>query len=108
MGISNMTTYTGTASELIVPNVPSYVGTASELMSQQLQINGVLLDNVGFCILARYGMIQCKGYQPRKTLENGRVAKGKPARVYELESKEWFVVSLGEAEATRSEETVVE
>ena len=98
MGISNMTTYTG---------------TASDLMSQQLQINGVLLDNVGFCILARYGMIQCKGYQPRKTLENGRVAKGKPARVYELESKEGFVVSLGEdeatqAEATQAEETVVE
>ena len=73
----------------------TYTGTASELMSQQLQINGVLLDNVGFCILARYGMIQQLGYQPRKTLENGRVAKGKPARVYELQSKEGFVVSLG-------------
>ena len=86
----------------------TYTGTASELMAQQLQINGVLLDNVGFCILARYGMVQCKGYQPRKTLENGRVAKGKPARVYEVSSKYGFVVSLDEAEATRSEETVVE
>jgi hypothetical protein len=28
-----------------------HTGTASELMAQQLQINGVLLDNVGFCIL---------------------------------------------------------
>ena len=81
----------------------TYTGTASELMSQQLQINGVLLDNVGFCILARYGMIKHTGYQPRKTLENGRVAKGKPARVYELESKEGFVVSLG-----TQQETVVE
>ena len=87
MGISNMTTYTG---------------TASELMSQQLQINGVLLDNVGFCILARYGMIQCKGYQPRKTLENGRVAKGKPARVYEISSKGGFVVSTGEESVDQS------
>lgn len=86
----------------------TYTGTASELMSKQLQINGVLLDNVGFCILARYGMIQCKGHQPRKTLENGRVAKGKPARVYLVESKEGFVVSIGEAEATQAEETVVE
>lgn len=85
-----------------------YTGTASELMTQQLQINGVLLDNVGLCILARYGMIQRTGYQPRKTLENGRVAKGKPARVYVVKSKEGFVVSLGEAEATQAEETVVE
>ena len=73
-----------------------YTGTASELMAQQLQINGVLLDNVGFCILARYGMIEHTGYQPRKTLENGRVAKGKPARVYELESKQGFVIGIGE------------
>lgn len=89
----------------------TYTGTASELMAQQLQINRVLLDNVGFCILARYGMIQCKGYQPRKTLENGRVAKGKPARVYELESKEGIVVSLGEEsvdQSVQAEETVVE
>lgn len=103
-----MTTYAGTASELLTPNTTYYVGTASELMSKQLQINGILLDNVGLCILARYGMIKHTGYQPRKTLENGRVAKGKPARVYELESKEGFVVSLGEAEATQAEETVVE
>ena len=86
----------------------TYTGTASELMTQQLQINGVLLDNVGLCILARYGMIKRTGYQPRKTLENGRVAKGKPARVYEISSKGGFVVSLGEAEATQAEETVVE
>lgn len=85
-----------------------HTGTASELMAQQLQINGVLLDNVGFCILARYSMIKHTGYQPRKTLENGRVAKGKPARVYVVESKEGFVVSLGEAEATQAEETIVE
>ena len=103
-----MQTYTGTTSELLAPNTTSYVGTASELMSQQLQVNGVLLDNVGFCILARYGMIEYVGNQARKVQENGRVAKGKPARVYELESKEGFVVSLGEAEATQAEETVVE
>ena len=81
----------------------TYTGTASELMSQQLQINGVLLDNVGFCILARYGMIQHTGNQARKVQENGRVAKGKPARVYKLESKQGFVVSLG-----TQQETVVE
>ena len=86
----------------------TYTGTASELMSQQLQVNGVLLDNVGFCILARYGMIEYVGNQARKVQENGRVAKGKPARVYKLESREGFVVSLGEAEATQAEETVVE
>ena len=98
-----MQTYTGTTSELLAPNTTSYVGTASELMSQQLQINGVLMDNVGFCILARYGMIEYVGNQARKVQEDGRVAKGKPARVYKLESKEGFVVSL----ATQ-QETVVE
>ncbi len=79
----------------------TYTGTASELMSQQLQINGVLLDNVGFCIFTRYGMIEYVGNQVRKVQENGRVSKGKPARVYKVESKEGFVVSIGE-------ETVVE
>ena len=81
----------------------TYTGTASELMSQQLQINGVLLDNVGFCIFTRYGMIEYVGNQARKVQEDGRVAKGKPARVYKLESKEGFVVSLG-----TQQETVVE
>ena len=98
-----MQTYTGTSSELLAPNTTSYVGTASELMSQQLQVNGVLLDNVGFCILVRYGMIEYVGNQARKVQENGRVAKGKPARVYKLNSKEGFVVSLG-----TQQETVVE
>ena len=72
-----------------------HTGTASELMAQQLQINGVLLDNVGFCIFTRYGMIEYVGNQARKVQEDGRVAKGKPARVYKLESREGFVVSLG-------------
>ena len=89
----------------------TYTGTASELMSQQLQINGVLLDNVGFCIFTRYGMIEYVGNQARKVQEDGRVAKGKPARVYEISSKGGFVVSLGEesaGQAAQSEETVVE
>ena len=78
----------------------TYTGTASELMSQQLQINGVLLDNVGFCIFTRYGMIEYIGNQARKVQEDGRVAKGKPARVYKLESREGFVVSLGTQQGT--------
>lgn len=62
-------------------NADSVEATASEFIAAGLRVNGIPIDQVGFSVLSKYGVISVAG---KKDKVNG--LRGKPGSIYRVPS----------------------
>ncbi len=63
----------------------SFTGTAKEFTAKAVKINGQVVDQVGLCILARYGAVKVVGLGTKP-------ARGKTPAVFKAQGKPGFIV----------------
>lgn len=63
----------------------AFTGTAKDFISKGVKINGQIVDQVGLCILSRYGAVKVVG-------KGDKPARGKTPAIFKAQGKSGFVV----------------